>query len=485
METQSTSKQATKEAAQGPPQKMSLLSAILMGIGSIVGASIFATTPIAIKIVGGNGIVLGFILASIFVFLKTIPEMVLTSALPANGAAYMHLTRLVHPFVGILHAFNQLVVGPMKVATMAFTFSTYFAMLFPAFNNDAGVVVVAVTVTIIFSVISCFGVRLSAVVQNVCVVVLLVAIGTYILFGWGSTVISLGEVITTSFELAKMWAAMGIMHGSLMGANALMYAADEIEKPGRNIPIAFLVSTVITAVLYAALSYVTIGVSPNFYEIDNLATVAEKFMSPGMLWFFISGGALLAVVTSINACILMFSRSHFAAARDGLFPASIMKLNSHSAPANSIWLNSAIAILAMVAGFNLTDVVNITSIPGLFLSPIIFASVFFMPKRYPNCYKSSFMYMPYWLNCIIVVVSSALCLIMGWYVIYQMQPKNWITMIIFYICAAAYTVFRVKYLKKNRDIDMIANMKKPYEPWSKREADAAISLAANSHHRGN
>lgn len=35
-------------------QKMNLLSCILMGIGSIIGASVFATTPIAIKIIGGE-----------------------------------------------------------------------------------------------------------------------------------------------------------------------------------------------------------------------------------------------------------------------------------------------------------------------------------------------------------------------------------------------------------------------------------------------
>lgn len=34
-------------------EKMNLWSCILMGIGSIIGASVFASTPIAIKIVGG------------------------------------------------------------------------------------------------------------------------------------------------------------------------------------------------------------------------------------------------------------------------------------------------------------------------------------------------------------------------------------------------------------------------------------------------
>ena len=79
-----------------------------------------------------------------------------------------------------------------------------------------------------------------------------------------------------------------------MGANVLMYAADEIDKPSKNIPIAFVVGILVTAIFYAGIGYVTVGVMPNYNDIDNLATVAAKFLSPGMTAFFICGGALLA-----------------------------------------------------------------------------------------------------------------------------------------------------------------------------------------------
>lgn len=455
---------------------MGLLSCVLMGIGSIIGASIFATTPIAAKIVGGNGVVLGFILAAFFVFMKTLPEMIMISALPANGASYMHLTRLVHPAAGTLHAFNQLVVGPMKVATMALTFSTYFKMLVPGWNE----IIVAVVVTVVFTIVSTYGVRFSAWVQNISVVILLVAMGVYIFGGLGSCRVSFGEVITTTFELGKMWAAMGIMHGSLMGANALMYAADEIKEPGKTIPIAFIISTVVTAVLYAAMSYVTVAVPPVIFEINNLAEVSKEFLGPAMQVFFVSGGALLAVITSINACILMFSRSHFAASRDGLFPNVMIKMNKHGVPGVSIWVNSAIAIVAMVASLNLEDVINITSIPGLLMSPIIFSSIFFIPKKYPNAYRAAWMRFPHWLNCFIVLVSTVLCFLLGWYVIKQMQPKNWIIMICFYVVAAGYTVIRNSMLKKSKGMGVFDMMRAPYKPWDELEEASKEVLAARA-----
>ena len=162
-------------------QKMKLLSCILMGIGSIIGASVFATTPIAIKIIGGNGIVVGFICAALFVFLRSIPEMLMVAALPANGGSYMYLTRLVHPLLGTWDAFNELAVGVLKIATMALTFSTYFCMLVPACPEA----VAAIGCILLFTVISWFGIKFSSTVQNVCVVVLLIALAVYVIGGWG------------------------------------------------------------------------------------------------------------------------------------------------------------------------------------------------------------------------------------------------------------------------------------------------------------
>ncbi len=449
-------------------QKMKLLSCILMGIGSIIGASVFATTPIAIKIIGGNGIVIGFICAALFVFLRSIPEMLLVSALPANGGSYMYLTRLVHPLMGAWDAFNELVVGVMKIATMALTFSTYFCMLVPACPDQ----VAAVACIVIFTIVSWYGIKFSSNVQNICVAILLVALGIYIFGGWGATVVSFSEVISSTIQIGSLWAAMGIMHGSLIGANVLYYSAEEIENPGKNVPIAYLVSTLATAIIYAAVAYVTVGVMPNFYEIDNLATVAGKFLSPAMLLFFVSGGALLAVVTSVNSAMMMFSRINFAAARDGLFPSAISKLNRHGAPGISLWVNSIIAIVAIVAGFNLDDVVKITTIPGLLLLPIIFFSIFMLPKKFPNAYKNSYIKTPHILNCIITVVAGVMCVVLGSYVLFEMEPKNWITMVVFYICAIIYTIIRRKYVLNKEGYDILEKMREPYEPWYELEEKA-------------
>ena len=452
-------------------QKMNLFSSILMAIGSIIGASVFASTPIAIKIIGGNGIVIGFICAALFVFLRSIPEMILVSALPASGGSYMYLTRLVHPVMGTWDAFNELAVGVLKIGTMALTFSTYFCMLVPACPDWLA----ACVCIVLFTIISCFGIKFSSTVQNVCVVILLIALGIYIIGGWGATVVTFKEVVTSTIELGSLWAAMGIMHGSLIGANALYYSADDIENPGKTVPIAYLVSTLAVAVVYGLMAYVTVGVQPEWWDIDNMATVAEKFMSPAVWIFFIAGGALLAIVTSINSAMMMFSRINFAAARDGLFPKKIFETNKHGAPAASLWLNSILAIVLILAGFNLDDVVKVTTIPGLLLLPIAFFSVFMLPKKYPHAYSARFIRTPHSLNCILTVAAIVLSVVLGYYVLFEMAPHNWIMMICYYIFAIGYTIIRRNYVKKNDGYDIFEKMKETYQPWEEMEEQAKAS----------
>lgn len=104
----------------------------------------------------------------------------------------MYLTRLVHPIAGAMDAFNELMVGVMKIATMSLTFSTYFKYILPECPEQVS----AVIAIVVFTIISCFGLKISAIVQNVCVAILVVALGCFIFLGWGNTAISLGAVLS-------------------------------------------------------------------------------------------------------------------------------------------------------------------------------------------------------------------------------------------------------------------------------------------------
>ncbi|MBI9106158.1 MAG: APC family permease [Spirochaetales bacterium] len=469
-------------------KKMSLLACIAMGLGCIIGAGIFAITPVAVKIVG-NGVVWGFLLAAVFLLFKTLPEFIISSSIPANGGAYMGLSRLIHPIMGCFQTFNDLVIGVMKIATLSLTFATYTAILFPVIAESAfGTASVAILITVIFTAISLKGIKVSVWVQNISVLTLLVALGIYIFGGFTKIKIDPMDVIVPTIKITKLWAVMGMLHGSLIGANALIYMADEIDEPRKNIPKAFIFSTLVCALVFALMSYITVGVIPVdtmgergpviYSDAYSLGLVAEQFMSKPMLIFFITGGALIAVITSLNAVILMFSRGQFVAARDGLYPKIVAKMNVHNVPVGAVLLNTIIAVIAIASGYNLDDVVKITTIPGLLLSPILYLSIFVLPKKYPLCYKNNFFKIPHKVTIALVIFASILCFLLGGSMVMNMKPKHYGAMIVFYAIAALYVVIRKNWLKKNKGIELFEQMRKPHEPWNKMEEEFALKERA-------
>ena len=56
--------------------------------------------------------------------------------------------------------------------------------------------------------------------------------------------------------------ALAIFIFADVDANALIYAAKEMENPGRNIPIAFVVSNSITGIPFAIMAYIWAAVMP-------------------------------------------------------------------------------------------------------------------------------------------------------------------------------------------------------------------------------
>jgi len=351
---------------------------------------------------------------------------------------------------------------------MSLTFSVYFNILVPSINGK----LVAIGVAIFFTVISTFGVKVSGWVQNVAVVILLSALGLFVVKGLPGVRMSPAAVLRPDITLGELWAAMGLLHGSLMGANVLFYAADEVENPRKTIPIAFVMATVLSAVFFALVGFVSIGtILPHEWLANwhlNLGSVAQQFLSSRLLLFFIVAGPLLAVSTSINAMILMFSRAHFAAARDGLFPRWISKLNRYGVPGNSIWFNSAIGILAISLGFGLDAVLKLVAVPGLLLAPVIFYGAIKLPQRYPLSYRNNILGVPPNVAKVVVIIASLLSWLLGYGVVSRMETKSWIAMIVFYSLAAIYSVYRKKSLEK-QGIDLFENMTADYQPWEEHE----------------
>jgi APA family basic amino acid/polyamine antiporter len=375
-----------EEGILGLKRVLGLPEVVGIEVGQTVGAGVFAMTGIAIGICGA-ALPIAYALAVLPVAFFMLPIAVLGSAIPTVGGNYTYPSRLFSPaaaFMGLwIYAIGAFLgFFPLYAVTLV----EYLKHFFPGIN----VPVFSAVVLTFFYVVNIFGVSFAARVQGVMVLVMIGALIMYIVMG-------IPHIDTASFTIIAPMGTLSIVSAAAlltfpyMGANAIIELGGEIKKPERTIPISFLISIPLVAVIYIAMSFVAVGVTG--WEVcanKSLIESARAFLSPATLNFFIVGGAILAIATTLNATFMWGTKSLMIVGQDGLLPRALTRVNPRFgtpiAMLTFIWLLSVIAVLS---GIPIKSFAIYSTIGGLVIFiPVMIASVM-LKKKMPEAWKAS------------------------------------------------------------------------------------------------
>lgn len=451
---------------QKEKKKIGLIGAILMGIGCIVGSGIFGTMP-TVAAEYGPAIVYALLGAAVVVILRAMSLLYTSAALPTTAAQFVWASKLFHPAVGAFISINSLLM-PTMVSLFGVLFADYFLQLFPGIGLSGNAA--AVILLVVFAIVAWFGNKTSVTVSNIMVVLLLIAIFLYIALGIpniDSDNITFGEIIRPGIGLSTIAAAIGVLTSSLSGASSVAQLANDIKRPERNVPIALALCPLFVAIVYILMAVVTIGVVP-YAEVKTLADVASNFMSPALLTFFIVGGPICGIITSLVpvalACVALVEYS----ARMKVFPEVLAKRNKHGTAYWSLVVVMGIAIAICATGATFGVIMTIFSFCNTFseipntLTPIL------AHRKYPKTCDNSPAKMPYPLAFVIAIVTALICAYLSVEMLLTLDLGAIIGIIAVYVIGFIYFFFRVKYLK-GKGVDLIAEMRAPYEPWEEKE----------------
>lgn len=455
MQSQETSK---------PIAKMGLFSCFCLGFGTIVGAGIFGAIPAAAEMVG-SGIVWAYLLAMLSVLLRFLPVVYTSAIIPAPFCAYTHSTRLVNPTLGFaqaITAYNFIFI----VSAVALVFSEYFSTFV-----DADPVLMAVIAIVVFGIITALGVSATTTVQNLMVVLLVAALLLYIFTGaphLNSEYISFGDIIKPkSLTLVSLGAVVAMLNPSLQGGSDITNYAHEIKNPGRNIPLSFFCSTAFACFLFVIISVITLGVLPPG-QVASLKDVAQKVMSPFWFNFFILGGAIFAILTTLNGIFISVSRMIATPAHDKVFPSWWSRQNRFGVAQNSVLLLVLGSVIVTVFNLSIGALFSAFSFLTIFTGLILFIPALRVHKVYPHSYRTSFMKLPF---SVVVACTAFGVGISIWQLFALLSTLDLVITLVLVGWIGgwyAYFFFRKNQLKK-QGIDMIAIMRQPYPDWVKNE----------------
>lgn len=447
-------------------KKIGLGGALLMGIGCIIGSGIFGTLP-TVANQYGPGVVWALIGAAVVVILRAISVMYVSAALPSSAAQFMWAEKLIHPVAGAFISIST-VLMPTMVSLFGVLFAMYLQPLFPDANINA--TAAAVILLLVFTAIAWFGNKTTVSINNIMVVMLIVAIFLYIVLGIphiDASNVTFGEIVKPGIALSSLAAAVGVLTSSLSGASSVAQIADDVKNPGRTVPLALVFCPAIVAVVYILMAIITIGVVP-YAQVKSLADVAGEFMSPGLVTFFVVGGPLCGIITSLVpvalACVALFDYS----ARAKVFPEFMSRKNKHGIAYPSLFIVMAIAIGICATGATFGVVMTIFSFCNTLAELPNTIAPIFAYRKYPKSCDNSSIKMRSKIAYAFAVITFVICVYLCVQMARTLSAQAVIGIFSVYIIGFIYFFIRVKYLK-GKGFDLIGEMKEPYGPWEQKE----------------
>jgi APA family basic amino acid/polyamine antiporter len=334
---------------------------VTLGIGAIIGAGIFVLTGQAAALHAGPAVPLSMALVGVACAFAGLCYAEMASAVPVAGSAYTYSSATMGELVAWIIGWDLVLEYAAGAATVGVGWSGHLVDLLRLFGIDlpgnlttsptvwctasqvasavagcahtglnltgALINLPAVFIVALMSTILVIGIKESASVNNVIVILKVVIVLVIIGIGlahlnpsnWKPFIPpNTGEWGT--YGWSGVLRGAGLVFFAYIGFDAVSTAAQEARNPQRDLPIGILGSLAICTLLYVAVSAVLTGMV-HYSELNNAAPVAyamEKIGAPHWVRIAIDLGAVLGLGSVILVMLLGQSRVFYSMSRDGL-----------------------------------------------------------------------------------------------------------------------------------------------------------------------
>jgi basic amino acid/polyamine antiporter, APA family len=413
---------------------------ITLGIGAIIGAGIFVLTGQAAAQYAGPGIVISFVISGLACLFAGLCYAEFASMIPVAGSAYTYAYATLGEFVAWIIGWDLILEYLFAASTVSVGWSGYvvsflkdFGIIIPAqFTSALGTVLVnipdigwkpvtaeltknlaasgigvdslphltailnlpAMFIVAIVTILLVIGIKESANVNNIMVIIKVFVIILFI--GIGFSFVNKANWHPFIPENTGVWGHFGwsgVLRGSAViffayiGFDAVSTTAQEAKNPQRDMPIGILGSLSISTVLYILVALVLTGVvSYTLLNVADPIAVGVDAMGSGLFWLrpIIKIAAIAGLSSVILVMMLGQPRIFYSMSKDGLLPPMFARVHSKfKTPYVSQIITGVVAlILAGILPINILG--ELVSIGTLLAFAIVCAGVMVLRWKKPD-----------------------------------------------------------------------------------------------------
>lgn len=425
-------------------RSLGAVSLVLFGIGAILGAGLFSITGIVAAENAGPAIVISFVLASVGCVFSGLCFSELAAMIPIAGGAYTYTYATMGEFIAWVVGWVLILEYGAGAAFVSISWSAYFVSFLQGFHIELPAAIVsspwqstqlldgsevygwinlpALLIIMLMTFILIGGVKKSAKVNAVLVVVKVAVVLVFIGVGFGYVnfdnyhpFIPENTGVFGEFGWSGVMRATGIVFLAYIGFDTISTTAQEVKNPQKDLPIGIIGSLLVCTVLYTLFSLVLVGLLP-YHQLNVAAPVAAAINQTPFFW--LNGLVKLAIIAGLTSVILVLllgqSRIFFTMSKDGLLPSCFSRVHPHY---HTPWISSL--FFMVIVGFftafaPLSLVGNLTSIGTLLVFAIVCASVIVLRKIRPDIHRPFRTPFVPWIPLAGILICFAMMFSLGW-----------------------------------------------------------------------
>jgi APA family basic amino acid/polyamine antiporter len=401
---------------------------IMLGIGAIIGAGIFATIGTAAagdfaRPGAGPALILSFVITGIACGFAALCYAEFAAMVPISGSAYTYSYSTLGELVAWIIGWDLIIEYAVGNVAVAISWANYFKTFISGFGitfpdwlstdyRTAGKIpglfekaphifgipivfnVLAFSIVALLTVVLVIGIRESATSNAVMVSIKLVVLTFFVIVGL-KYVKPQNWTPFAPNGWAGIQAGAAIVFFAYIGFDAVSTVAEEVRNPKRDMPIGIIGSLIVCTIIYIVVAAVFTGIIPYKALVQTLATKQAEPLTLALQYANIEKWGNLFVgivafgsVVAHTAVLLVFQlgqpRIFFSMARDGLLPKSFAKVHPkfHTPHVTTILTGVAVGVTAMFTSID--EMVDLTNIGTLFAFILVCLGILILRRTEPD-----------------------------------------------------------------------------------------------------
>ncbi|MFF9049056.1 APC family permease [Streptomyces parvulus] len=326
-------------AAGEMKRSLGLSDAVVIGLGSMIGAGVFAALGPAAQ-AAGSGLLIALALAAIVAYCNATSSARLAALYPQSGGTYVYGRERLGAFWGYLAGWAFVVGKSASCAAMALTVGTY---LWPDQSHA-----VAVAAVVALTAVNYTGVQKSALLTRG-----IVAFVLAVLAAVAATALTSPDADTARLDigadttLGGVLQAAGLLFFAFAGYARIATLGEEVRDPARTVPRAIPIALGLTLAVYALIAVAALTMLGPAGLANAAAPLSDTVRAAGASWLepVVRAGGAGAALGSLLALILGVSRTVLAMARDRHLPHALAAVH----PRFGVPHHAELAVGAVVA----------------------------------------------------------------------------------------------------------------------------------------